>query len=104
MQLEIKYSSSTYSLLCFRHAVQEAMRGENVESYLAEQELNEAVIEICRIQAERLIDIGTVGLMVCSGTVADNLGNFPPTEVAYSGESGVNGVANLRNYLFYWKK
>ena len=41
MQLEIKYSSSTYSLLCFRHAVQEAMRGENVESYLAEQESND---------------------------------------------------------------
>ena len=38
MQLEIKYSSSTYSLLCFRHAVQEAMRSEKIDTTIIDQD------------------------------------------------------------------
>jgi len=31
MELTTKYSSKIYEVLCFRHAVQEAMRGENID-------------------------------------------------------------------------
>lgn len=31
MELTVKYSSKDYVFLCFRHAVQEAMRGENID-------------------------------------------------------------------------
>lgn len=31
MEIQIKFSSKTYSWLCFRHAVQEAMRGEDIK-------------------------------------------------------------------------
>lgn len=36
IRLQIKYSSSTYSWLCFRHAVQEAMRSEDVKSEIGD--------------------------------------------------------------------
>ena len=36
MTLIIEYSSATYSWLCFRHAVQEAMRGEDVKTEIVD--------------------------------------------------------------------
>lgn len=32
IRIEIKYSTKSYVWLCFRHAAQEAMRGENVNT------------------------------------------------------------------------
>jgi len=31
MNLDVKFSSKDYSWLCFRHAVSEAQKGENIE-------------------------------------------------------------------------
>ena len=38
MKLQIKYSSSSYSWLCFRHAVQEAVRSEKIKSEIIDQD------------------------------------------------------------------
>ena len=54
MNLEIKYSSSTYSWLCFRHAVQEAMRSEKIGSAIINQGSDDyfekGYCELCTIE------------------------------------------------------
>ena len=51
MDLQIKYSSSAYSWLCFRHAVQEAMRSENIETEITSLKDSFWIIPICDLCA-----------------------------------------------------
>ena len=47
--LQIKYSSSTYLYLCFRHAVQEAMRGEDIETEIVDSGYLETMTDSCHL-------------------------------------------------------
>lgn len=49
MNLRIKYSSSTYSWLCFRHAVQEAMRGDDVKTEIVDSGYIEEMTDSCSL-------------------------------------------------------
>ena len=64
-----------------------------------------AIREIGQIGIDHLWAIGTIGAVgpTSPGMVKNDIGNFPPLEVAYGGSAEANSVANLRTYLFFWK-
>ena len=54
IDLKIRHSTAKYSWLCFRHATQEAMRGETVETELVESShesyIGHTVCDLCSME------------------------------------------------------
>ena len=56
LRLQTKYSSPAYSWLCFRHAVQEAMRGEHVRSEIGDwhpkSHSGQLACDLCKMEVD----------------------------------------------------